>query len=169
MRFCLVLATMLVCGSTTLVAEDYKHKESGLSFKLPKGWTCKAKAGRIEIENKDETIYITGGVIPKESAKEIFFDIEAFLEKLDGLDDVEVNDGPHKEKVNGLEQAWYSGTATVKDDNGQEEEIEWDMTIVTGGKAILFLIGLGKIEDDEKAYEKFFQSIKKTPAERDAE
>jgi hypothetical protein len=162
MRFCLVFAALLVCSSTHLVAEDYKHKESCLQFKLPKGWTCTEKSGRIDIENKDKTVAIIGGVIPKESAKEIFADIEAFLEKLDGLDDVEVTDGPHKEKVNGLQQAWYSGTGTIKDEDGSDEEIEWDLTIVSGGKGILFLIGLGKIDDNEKAYQKFFESIKKT-------
>jgi len=169
MRFCLVLAAFLLCSSTTIVAEDYKHKESGLSFKLPKGWTCTEKSNRIEIQNKEETLAIIGGVIPKESAREIFFDIKSFVDQLDGLDDVEITDGPNKETVNGLEQSWYSGTANVKDDNGDEQEIDWDMTIVSGGKQILFLIGLGKIDDNEKAYEKFFQSIKKTTADRDAE
>lgn len=166
MRFCLVLTAVLLCGSATAIAEDYKHKESGLQFKLPKGWTCTEKSGRIEIENKEKTVAIIGGVIPKESAKEIFADIETFLDKLDGLDDVDVTDGPHKEKVNGLQQAWYSGTGTVKnEDDGSDEDIEWDLTIVSGGKAILFLIGLGKIDDNEKAYEKFFQSIRKTAAD----
>ena len=33
-----------------------------------------------------------------------------FLDSLEGFDDVEVTDGPKKEKVNGLEQAWYEGT-----------------------------------------------------------
>jgi hypothetical protein len=70
--------------------------------------------------------------------------------------------------VNGLKQSWYYGTATVKDeDDGTEEEIEWDLTIVSGGKAILFLIGLGKIDDNEKAYEKFFESIKKIKADEE--
>jgi hypothetical protein len=173
MRFCLAVAAMLLCGPTILSAEDsesaaYKHKESGLQFKLPKGWTCTEKAGRMEIENKEKTISIIGGVIPKESAKQIFADIEAFLEKLDGLDDVDVTDGPSKEKVHGLEQAWYSGTATIKGDNdGAEEEIEWDMTVISGGKAILFLIGLGKIDDNEKAYENFFESIEKIKTENE--
>jgi len=167
MRHCLVLAAMLLCGSTTLVAEDYKHKESGLQFKLPKGWTCTEKAGRLDIENKEKTVALIGGVIPKESAKAIFADIEAFLDKLDGLDDVEVTDGPRKETVNGLKQSWYYGTATVKDDDGTDEEIEWDLTIVSGGKAILFLIGLGNIDDNEKAYEKFFESIKKTKTDEE--
>jgi hypothetical protein len=166
MRNCLALTTILLCASTTLVAEDYKHKESGLQFKLPKGWTCTEKAGRLDIENKDKTVALIGGVIPKESAKAIFADIEAFLNKLDGLDEVEVTEGPTKEIVNGLKQSWYSGTATVTDDDdGTEEEIEWDMTIISGGKATLFLIGLGKIDDNEKAYQKFFASIKKSQAE----
>lgn len=166
MRNCLALTAILIGVSTTLVAEDYKHKESGLQFKLPKGWTCTEKDGRLDIENKDKTVALIGGVIPKESAKAIFADIEAFLNKLDGLDDVEVTEGPTKEIVNGLKQSWYTGTATVTDDDdGTEEEIEWDMTIISGGKATLFLIGLGKIDDNEKAYQKFFESIKKSQAD----
>lgn len=91
----------------------------------------------------------------------IFDDIETFVDKLDGLDDVEVADGPEKETVNGLEQAWYEGTATCKNDNGKAESIEWDMTIVSGGKDILFLVGMGKLDDNEEVYEEFFESITK--------
>lgn len=163
MKFCQALiALVLLTVAPALNAADYTHKSSGLTFSLPKGWTCTEKGGRITIANKEKTVTCVGDVIPKESAKAIFADIEKFLDTLDGLDDVEVTDGPQKEKVNGLEQAWYEGTASYKNENGKTEEVEWDMTIITGGKAILFLIGIGKLDENEKAYEKFFESIKKS-------
>src|SRR2546423_404709 len=162
MKYCHVLAAIAVVTTATLLpAADYTHKASGLSFSLPKGWSCTEKAGRITITNKDKTLTCVGDVIPKESAKAIFADIRKFLDSLEGFDDVEVTDGPKKETVNGLEQAWYEGTATSKNAAGKKEEIEWDMTIISGGKAVLFLIGIGELDENEKAYDEFFESIKK--------
>jgi hypothetical protein len=163
--FHVLIALGLFSIVSALNAADFTHKASGLTFVLPKGWTCTEKGSRINISNKDKSLSCVGDVIPKESAKAIFADIEKFLENFDGLDDVEVTAGPQKEKVNGLEQAWYEGTASYQDENGETVEIEWDMTIVTGGKAILFLIGTGKLDDNEQAYEKSFESINKVQAD----
>jgi hypothetical protein len=166
MKSChVVIALALLSVASALSAADFTHQASGLSFALLKGWTCTEKGSRINISNKDKSLSCVGDVIPTESAKAIFADIEKFLENFDGLDDVEVTDGPQKEKVNGLAQAWYEGTASYQNEKGETVEIEWDMTIVTGGKAILFLIGTGKLDENEKAYEKFFESIKKVQAD----
>ena len=35
------------------------------------------------------------------------------------------------------------------------------MTVVSGGKSILFLVGTGALDDNEDAYEAFFESIRK--------
>ena len=165
MRFCHVFAAIAVIATATVLhAEDYTHQASGLTFALPKGWSSAEKAGRITITNKDKSLTCVGDVIPKESAKAIFADIRKFLDSLEGFDDVEVTDGPKKEKVNGLEQAWYEGTMSGKNAAGKKEQIEWDMTIISGGKQILFLIGMGKLDENEKAYDEFFESIKKATA-----
>lgn len=147
--------------ATHLTADDYTHKASGLKFTLPEGWTCKETKGKIEIDNEDKSLAVVGGVIPKESAKAIFADIKKFLDGLDGLDNIEVTGGPEKETVNGLTQSWYEGTARCKDDRGKTQQIEWDLTIVTGGKELLFLVGIGKLDDNEDEYEEFFESIEK--------
>jgi predicted Zn-dependent protease len=166
MKNCHALAVLaLLMTASLLPAKEFTHEASGLRFTLPKGWTCVEDGDRIIVTNEDKTLSCVGGVIPKDSAKAIFADIGKFLDTLDDLEDVEVTDGPEKETVNGLEQAWYSGTASVTGDQGETEEIEWDMTIVTGGKAILFLVGIGKIGDDEEAYEEFFESIQKATAD----
>jgi hypothetical protein len=159
------LAAVLVCCSAA-VAEDFKHQESGLQFTLPKGWTCKQSGDRLTIENKDKTLACAGGVIPQENAKAIFANIEKFVDQLDGLDDVEITDGPKKEKVNGLVQTWYEGTATHKGTKG-EEEVEWDITIISGGKAILFFIGIGQLDDNEEAYDELFDSIRKIKSDQE--
>jgi predicted Zn-dependent protease len=165
MKLCHVLTAMaLLYSATTLKAEEFKHPASGLEFRLPKGWTCEAKEDKLFIANSDKTLSCVGGVIPMESAKAIFADMRAFLDKLDGFDDVEITGGPEREQVNGLEQAWYEGTANIA--SGETtEEIEWDMTIITGGKAVLFLIGTGNLDKNEKEYEKFFESIRRIRAE----
>jgi predicted Zn-dependent protease len=162
MKNCRILTVLLLLTMTTLLrAEDYTHTPSGLKFTLPKGWKCTEEKGRLTITNKDKTLFCVGDVIPKEAAKAIFDDIEKFIDQLEGWDEVEVTDGPEKEKVNGLLQTWYEGTAKFNSGKGNAEETEWDMTIITGGKAVLFLIGTGKLGENEKAYEKFFESIKK--------
>ena len=119
-KYCPALAAITVLTMATLLqAEDYTHKASGLKFSLPKGWSCTEKAGRVTITNKDKSLTCVGDVIPKESAKAIFADIRKFLDSLEGFDDVEVTDGPKKEKVNGLEQAWYEGTMSGKNAKGK--------------------------------------------------
>jgi predicted Zn-dependent protease len=162
MRSFHALAVIAVLAAATAIhAEDYTHKASGLKFTLPKGWSCTEKAGRITITNKDKSLTCVGDVIPKESAKAIFADIRKFIDSLEGFDNVDISDGPTKEKVNGLEQAWYEGTMSGKNAAGKEEEIQWDMTIISGGKQILFLIGIGELDENEQAYDEFFESIKK--------
>jgi hypothetical protein len=162
MKNCRVFAILAMLTMTTMLrAEEYTHTPSGLKFTLPKGWKCIEEKGRLTITNKDKSLYCVGGVIPKEAAKAIFGDIEAFIDKLDGWDDVEVDFGPEKEKVNGLMQTWYEGSAKFASGTGNAEVMQWDMTIVTGGKAVLFLIGTGELDDNIEGYEELFESIKK--------
>lgn len=162
MKYCQAVAVMVVLGvAVTVQAEPYKHKASGLQFNLPKGWKCAEKQdGQIIIQNADKTVHLVGGVIDKKTAKEIFDNVDKFLATLEGWKEVKVTDGPKKEKVNDLQQAWFEGTATVKDD-GKDLKIEWDLTVVSGGKNPLFLVGMGQLDKNEKVYEKFFESIKK--------
>jgi predicted Zn-dependent protease len=163
---CSLLLVALTC-TTASAADVFKHKKSGLQFQLPKGWTCTEQDEKIFIANKDKSLNCVGGVIPKDSAKAIFADIHKFIDSLDGWDDVKVTDGPQKEKVHGLEQAWYEGTASFKNDKGKKEKVQWDMTVISGGKAILFLIGTGALDDNEERYEEFFESIRKTKSNDD--
>jgi hypothetical protein len=161
MKHLVPILLIAITWTTASASDVYKHEESGLQFQLPKGWTCTEKDNKLFIANKDKSLSCVGGVIPKEAAKAIFADINKFVDSLDGFDDVEVTDGPEKETVNGLEQAWYEGTASYDDDKGTTHEIEWDMTIVSGGKGILFLVGTGALDDNEDDYEAFFESIRK--------
>jgi hypothetical protein len=115
---------------------------------------------RFQIENKEKTINVIGGVIKKDDAKAVFDNVEKFVAALK-FENAKATEGPKKEEVNGLEQKWYAGKATIKDDAGKEVKIEWDLTVVSGGKANLFLIGFGQLDKNEKVYEKFFESIKK--------
>lgn len=153
----------LLIGTAALTAEEkaeYRHKPSGLKFTLPKGWKCVENSGQIIIQNGDKSVTVVGGLIDKKDAKAVFANVEKFLGAIPNLSDAKVTDGPKKEKVNGLEQSWFEGTGKVKTDDGKTKNIEWDLTVVSGGKGLLFLIGLGKLDKNEKVYEKFFESIK---------
>lgn len=157
-----ILVALVLLGTTAaLKAEDFKHQASGLQFSLPKGWKATEKGGRLTIQNKDKSVSLVGGTIEKTAAKLILGNIDKFLSKIDGFGEAKVVEGPTKEEVNGLEQAWYEGTTKIKGDDGETEELQWDMTVVTGGKAVLFLVGTGKLDENEDAYEKLFESIKK--------
>lgn len=162
MKQCLAaLAILLALATQMTFAGDFQHAESGLQFTLPEGWTCVEKENQLFIANEDKSLSCVGGVVPKEAAQAIFADIKKFLNTLDGFADAEVTDGPKKEKVNGLEQAWYEGTATFADAKGKRKKMEWDMTFISGGKAVLFLVGTGELDDNEDEYEEFFESIRK--------
>lgn len=110
----ILVALVLLSGTAAAQAEDYPHKASGLQFSLPKGWSATEKGGRLTIQNKDKSVSLVGGVIEKTAAKLILGNIDKFLSKIDGFGEAKVVDGPTKEEVNGLEQAWYEGTTKIK-------------------------------------------------------
>lgn len=161
MKYCAALAALMVLSAPALHAENYTHEATGLKLTLPKGWKATEKNGQMIIQNAEKTVHLVGLALKKEEAKAVFENIEMFLENVDGIGDAKVTDGPKKEKVNGLQQAWYEGTCTLKGPDGKKKKVEWDLTIVTGGKAVLFLVGMGELDENEKAYEKLFESIRK--------
>jgi hypothetical protein len=161
MKFAPVAAFVVCVAAAAAQAADYTHKPSGLKFTLPEGWICTEQGERLTITNEDKTVALVGGVIEQEASQAIFGDIQKFLASIDGWNNVEVTGGPTKEEADGLELTWYEGTVTIKNDNGAAEELEWDMTIVKGGKQILFLVGTGKLDENEEEYEELFESIEK--------
>ena len=162
MKTCYALAAMVMLSiSTFATAEEIQHKPTGLKFSVPKGWTCTQTGDEINIVNADKTVSLAGGVVPKEATQIIFADTKKFLNSLGTLSEVEITEGPEKETANELEQSWYSGTAKIKKDDGTQEEIEWDLVVVSGGKDNLFLVGIGKLDDNEETYEEFFTSFEK--------
>lgn len=156
----MLIALTLLFATAAAHADTYTHKATGLQFTLPKGWKCTEEKGRILIQNGEKTVHVVGGAIGADDAKAVFADAKKFVSDLPGFSAVKVTEGPKKEKVNDLQQAWYAGSATVKEGD-KEKQIEWDLIIVTGGKTPLFLLGVGQLDKNEKVYEKFFESIQK--------
>src|SRR5579859_7206364 len=102
-----LLAVLFLVGAANLKAEEYTHKTTGLKFKLPKGWKVnEGKEGQVIIQNADKSIHLIGGPILEKDAKAIFDNVGKLLESFK-FTDVKITDGPKKEKVNGLQQAWY--------------------------------------------------------------
>jgi hypothetical protein len=154
------LAAVLVCAAAAVAqAADYTHQPSGLKFSLPNGWICSEEGDRLTITNEDKTVAVVGGVIEQEASQAIFGDIKKFLASIDGWNNVVITAGPTTEEADGLELTWYEGNVTIKNENGAAEELEWDMTIVKGGKQILFLVCTGKLDENEEEYEELFESI----------
>jgi hypothetical protein len=48
-------ALAVIFAVCSVRAEEFKHRESGLQFTLPEGWTCTEKDNKIFIENQDKT------------------------------------------------------------------------------------------------------------------
>jgi predicted Zn-dependent protease len=147
------VAAALLLAAPVAQAEVFTHTTAGLQFELPDGWKTKQTGDTLEAEGP--------GGLPT-----VQFDVIADSEVADYVDgwaegagetfqDLEVTTDAKVETINGLKQIFSEGTAKV-----EGTDIEWDLTIVQGGKKTLAIMAFGATLEDN-VVKGIYNSIRK--------
>jgi predicted Zn-dependent protease len=134
-------------------AEVIKHPTAGLQIELPAGWKTRTNGGQLVAEPPDGKSYLSFAVI-EESA------VDGYLAKWaegmkGGLTDLQVDVKAETSEVNGLQQVYSVGSAKL-----EGKPIQWDLTIVKGGRKVLAVMALGE-DLDGAAVQKMYASIRR--------
>jgi hypothetical protein len=162
----LTVCLLAMVISTGLRAESLEHPDSGLKIDVPKGWAHDTAEDLLVITNPDDDVVMLVLAASDDTAKAFVDHIDKELDHL--MKNPKVTKGPTEEKGNGLTQSYIEGTGVLLDTDkwlpkGEKggENVEWHLTLVTGGKIPLVVIAFGKLADNKKAIDTIYRSIKK--------
>ena len=148
------LSFLALMGLTCLAQERFTHSESGLSFALPGGWTYYQEGDHFAASSADETISLLIFVAATQEAAEGLSAIGDELDKI--MTDSQLTTEVTEENVNGLTQVYAEGDGLV-----DGERIDWDFTMVVGGRKSMILIALGDLENNHGTLTGIYSSIQK--------
>ncbi len=135
------------------MAEVIKHPATGLQIELPAGWKTRTHAGQLVAEPPDRKSQLTFAVI--EEANSAGY-VETWAAGMQGrLTDLQVDVDDEVNEVNGLQQIYSVGSATL-----EGKPIQWDLTIVKGGTRVLAVMALGENLDGDTV-QKMYASIQR--------
>ena len=147
------LVASLLLGAPAAQADVFTHAAAGLQFELPDGWKTKQNGDTLEAEGPGGLPTMQFDVIADSDINDY---VDGWAEGAgETFQDVEITTDAEVETVNGLRQIYSEGTATV-----DGTEIQWDLTIVQGGKKTLAIMAFGE-NLQGGAIKKIYSSIKK--------
>ena len=161
----LCLGFLFACSA--LHAETLTHEEAGLEFTIPDDWGKEQEGDFLLVKTKAEDVVMCFMVGKEAEAAEFLKALGTELDKI--MSDVKLDSKEAKqEEGNGLHFTYVEGTGKIKNNEKfipkgtkAEEEVQWDMTLVTGGKKLLAIVSFGKLDDNSAALTKVWNSIKK--------
>ena len=164
-RIVFVCLLALVIG-TGVRAETLEHPESGLKFDVPKGWEHSTEGDLLLATNPADDVVLIVLVATDETSKDF---IDHLTKELDHLvKKPKVTKGPTTEKINNLTQSYVEGTGELLDTDkwipkGEKsgQTVDWDVTLVLGGKKPMVVVAFGKLADNQKTIDAVYRSISK--------
>ena len=133
---------------------------------LPEGWTNEQDGDYLVATSKDKNIVMWILVGKEADAGEFLKAMATELDKI--LTDAKLdNKDPKTEKNNDLAFTFVEGTAKLKADKfvpagkKADDQVQWDLTLVTGGKKLMAIVTVGKLDANEALLTKMWNSIKK--------
>jgi hypothetical protein len=132
----LIAATALVAVAPSSSAEVVKHAPSGLQFALPEGWTTRTEGGHLVAEPPDRKVALRFTVIEETAARNY---VATWSQGRRDLTNLQVDVDAEVSDVNGLQHVVSAGSATM-----DGKPVEWDVTIVNGGRKALAIVALGQ-------------------------
>ena len=133
--------------------ETFTHEPTGLSFTLPAGWAYVHEGDHFEATSPDESVillFLAGRSSEVEKALD-----EAVNELDRHISDVNITTEATQETINGLTQVYLEGDGMV-----DGEQIDWDLTLVIGGRSSLAIVALGDIDSSQGVVDRIYASVK---------
>jgi predicted Zn-dependent protease len=153
MRMTLTMAALAFLASVPVAtAEVVNHPTAGLQLDLPAGWKTRTNAGQLVAEPPNGKAYLSFAVIEEAGIKGY---VENWARGMGGLTDLQVDVDDEVSEVNGLQHIYSVGSAKL-----EGKPIQWDLTIVKGGRKVLAVMALGEDLDDA-AVQKVYASIRR--------
>ena len=152
----LIALTMLASLAS---AQDHvmTHKEGGIRFALPAGWTSEAEGDRLLVHSADKTVAIVFFVATEDNFEAA---IDAMVGEVDKIiDNVKVTNKGKEGEHNGMPMYSISGNGTIDD-----KPIDWDVTLLAAKRPVI-VMGFAEpasLKKNAAAYLQLVESIHKT-------
>lgn len=147
-----MVVAMIFIFSSVVLSTTVTHNQTGLSFTIPDDWAYGQEGDHFAAQSPDESVILMFYVGKAESVADL---MENIGEELDGIiDDAEIDGEPEVEEINGLVQVYIEGSGYYGDD-----EIDFDMTMVLGGRRSMSIIALGDIDEWQEEVDEIYNSI----------
>lgn len=148
----MILLSFLIVSS--LLAITITHIQSGLKFDIPDDWEYSYDEDHFEAVSPDESVVLLFYVGKTDEVADLLDNISLELSGL--IENPEINDNIFEAEVNGLSQVFIEGTGEYRG-----EIVDWDLTMVYGGKNSMSIIALGNIEDWESEITDIYASVQR--------
>jgi len=152
-----VLCVLALCAAwlaPVSAQETFTHAESGLSFTLPAGWTYTHEGDHFEASAPDEGLSLLFFVGWGDEVEEV---LEGAIDDLASvMDEASITTDPSEEEINGLLQSFVEGDGLV-----DGVRVDWDLTVVTGGRRTMAVVAIGDIEGRQGVIDRIYRSIRR--------
>jgi len=163
---CLVLASLTFASvgsakpitkfSAPVTQEVFTHKEAGIQFELPKGWTAKPDGEVITVATADDSLQMVFWVPDEDTFDAAVKDLDKELDKT--IKNVKTTDKGTRDTHNGMPHFSSGGTGEV-----EGVTIEWSVDVLAAKKVVIILTfaapGIAEAHAAETA--QFIASIQK--------
>ena len=145
---------LIILSLGALAQERFTHAGSGLSMQLPAGWIYAEVDDHFEVTPPDESLLLMFFVAETNVAAE---GIEAIGNELDKLmTESRITTDVTEEIINGLTHIYGEGDGLM-----DGTRVDWDFTMVIGGRKSMVVIGLGELERNQAVLDSIYLSIMK--------
>jgi predicted Zn-dependent protease len=154
-KLALTLLALATVGVVPARAETMTHKEAGVQFDVPEGWTQKADGDNIQVTNADGTLSVVFMVAGEDSWEKTLDAVATELDKQ--IKDAKIEQEAKEGETNGMKTVEMSGSGKVGD-----KAVDWALTIMAAKKPVLILAIAepSAFEKDAKAIVSFVDSVK---------
>ena len=142
--------------SAPVTQEVFHHKEAGIQFELPKGWTAKPDGEVITVATADDSLQMVFWVPDEDTFDAAVKDLDKELDKT--IKNVKTTDKGTQDTHNGMPHFSAGGTGEV-----EGVTIEWSVDVLAAKKVVIILTfaapGIAEAHAAETA--QFIASIQK--------
>ncbi len=149
-------ATPITKLTAPVTQEVFTHKEAGIQFELPKGWTAKPDGEVITVATADDSLQMVFWVPAEDTFDAAVKDLDKELSKT--IKNVKTTDKGSSDTHNGMPHFSSGGTGEV-----EGATIEWSVDVLAAKRVVIILTFAAPGIAEEHAAEtaQFISSIQK--------